>query len=175
MKDKLIIGAKSVTAVEKAGSKNGCRAKKSAGLHTSAKSKFAFAVLYLFCFTLPIHALAPYRIKGEVSAGSDTAFYEYGCVALTFYNASKRTVRKFSVVVFLSGNDEMISFSNENPIVLECDENVAPRTAVRREFGLDDYISEMQDEACQIDFLYVSKIEYDDGGVWEDPYGVYAK
>ena len=45
---------------------------------------------------------------------------------------------------------------------------------MRTEFSLDDYISEMPDEAYQIDFLYVSKIEYDDGGVWEDPYGVHA-
>ena len=135
------------------------------------KNKFRICIL---CFAFPLHARTPYRIKGEVSVGENTAFYEYGCVALTFYNASKRTVRKFFVVVFLNGNDETISFSNENPIVFECDENVAPRTAVRAEFSLDDLISEMPDEACQIDFLYVSKIEYDDGGVWEDPYGVHA-
>ena len=131
-------------------------------------------IICILCFAFPLYARTPYHIKGEVSVGEDTAFYEYGCVALTFYNASKRTVRKFFVVVFLNGNDEMISFSNENPIVFECDENVAPRTAVRTEFSLDDLISEMPDEACQIDFLYVSKIEYDDGGVWEDPYGVHA-
>nr|WP_180485113.1 hypothetical protein [Treponema socranskii] len=175
MKNKLTIGAKSVSEAEKTGSTNGCSAKKTGGLHASAKLKFAFAVLYLFCFALPIHALAPYRIQGEVSVGADAELYEYGYIALTFFNASKRTIRKFFAVVFLSGSDEMISFSNENPIVFEYDENIAPRTAVRAEFGLDDYISEVPDEAYQIDFLYVSKIEYDDGGVWEDPYGVYAK
>lgn len=175
MKNKLIIGAESGTALEKVGSKNGCRAKKSTGLHASAKSKVALGVLCLFCFALPIHALAPYRIKGEVSDSADTAYYEYGCVALTFYNKSKRAVRKFFVVVFISGNDEMAVSSNENRILFECDKNVAARTAVRAEFSLDDYVFEAVDETYQIDFLYVSRIEYEDGGVWEDPHGIYAK
>lgn len=174
MKNKSIIGTESVAAAEKTGSTNGYSAKKTGGLHVFAKLKFAFAAMCVLCFALPLYAHTPYRIKGEVSVGTDTAFYEYTGIVLTFYNTSRRTVRKFFVVVFLSGSDEMISFSNENRIVFECDENVAPRTAVRTEFGLDDYISEMQDETYHIDFLYVSKIEYDDGGVWEDPYGVHA-
>ena len=175
MKNKSIVRAESGTAVEKTGSKNGYSVKKNGGLHAAAKSKFAFAAMCVLYFAFPLYARTPYRIQGEVSVDADTGLYEYGCVALTFYNASKRTVRKFFVVVFLNGNDEMISFSNENRIVFECDESVAPRTAVRTEFGLDDHISEMQDEAYRIDFLYVSKIEYEDGGVWEDPFGVYAK
>ena len=174
MKNKSIIGIERGAADEKTGSTNGCSTKKTGGLHASAKLKFAFAAMYIICFTFPFYARTPYRIQGEVSVGADAELYEYGYIALTFYNASKRTIRKFFVVVFLSGSDEMISFSNENRIVFECDESVAPRTAVRAEFGLDDYISEVPDEAYQIDFLYVSKIEYDDGGVWEDPYGVHA-
>ena len=170
-----MIKAESVTAAEKTGSKNGCRTKKTGGLHVFAKLKFAFAAMCVLCFSFPLYARSPYRIKGEVSVGADAAFYEYAGIALTFYNASGRAVRKFFAVVFLSGSDGESPFTEGNCVTLEYDENIAPRTAVRAEFGLDDYISEVPDEAYQIDFLYVSKIEYDDGSVWEDPYGVYAK
>ena len=132
-------------------------------------------IICILCFAFPLYARTPYLIKGEVSVGEDTAFYEYGCVALTFYNASGRTVRKFFAVVFLSESDGTSPFTGTNCITLECDEIAAPHAVVNARFSLDDYISEMQDEAYHIDFLYVSKIEYEDGGVWEDPYGVYAK
>ena len=175
MKNKSIIGIERGAADEKTGSTNGCSAKKTGGLHVFAKSKFVFAAMCVLCFALPLYAHTPYRIQGEVSVGADAELYEYGYIALRFYNASKRTVRKFFVVVFLSGSDGESPFTEGNCVTFEYDENIAPRTAVRAEFGLDDYISEVPDEAYQIDFLYVSKIEYDDGGVWEDPYGVYAK
>ena len=175
MKNKSIIGTENVAAAEKTGSTNGYSAKKTGGLHVFAKLKFAFAAMCVLCFSFPLYARSPYRIKGEVSVGADAAFYEYAGIALAFYNASGRAVRKFFAVVFLSGSDEESPFTEGNCVTLEYDENIAPRTAVRAEFGLDDYISEVPDEAYQIDFLYVSKIEYNDGGVWEDPYGVYAK
>ena len=175
MKNKSIIGTESVAAAEKTGSKNGCSVKETDGLHVFAKLKFAFAAMYIICFVFPFYAHTPYRIQGEVSVGADAELYEYGYIALTFFNASKRTIRKFFAVVFLSGSDGESPFTEGNCVTLEYDENIAPRTTVRAEFGLDDYISEVPDEAYQIDFLYVSRIEYDDGGVWEDPYGVYAK
>ncbi|MFC2280970.1 MAG: hypothetical protein ACFNLN_05275 [Treponema socranskii subsp. buccale] len=164
MKNKSMLGRKIGVASEKA--ERFC---------AFAKSKSAFAAMCFLCFALPLYARTPYRIHGEVSVGADAELYEYAGIALTFYNASGRTVRRFSVVVFLSGSDGESPFTEGNCVTLEYDENIAPRTAVRAEFGLDDYISEVPDEAYQIDFLYVSRIEYDDGGVWEDPYGVYAK
>ena len=175
MKNKSIIGIERGTAGEKTGSTNECSAKKTGGLHVSAKLKFAFAAMYIICFVFPFYAHTPYRIQGEVSVGADAELYEYGYIALTFYNASKRTIRKFFAVVFLSGSDGESPFTEGNCIVLECDENIAPYAVVNAEFSLDDYISEMPDEAYRIDFLYVSKIEYDDGSVWEDPYGLHAK
>ena len=157
------------------GRKIGVASEKAERFCAFAKSKSAFAAMCFLCFALPLYARTPYRIHGEVSVGADAELYEYAGIALTFYNASGRTIRRFSVVVFLSGSDGESPFTEGNCVTLEYDENIAPRTAVRAEFGLDDYISEVPDEAYQIDFLYVSKIEYDDGGVWEDPYGVYAK
>ncbi|MGI0529589.1 hypothetical protein [Treponema socranskii] len=175
MKNKSILGKKRGEAAEKNGSKNGCRTKKTGGLHTFAKFKFAFAAICVLCFSFPFYARSPYRIKGEVSVGADAAFYEYAGIALTFYNASERAVQKFFAVVFLSGRDGESPFTEGNCIVLEWDDCVAPRAVVNAEFDLDDYVFEAPDEAYTIDFLYVSKIEYDDGSVWEDPYGVHAK
>ena len=175
MKNKSIIGIERGAADEKTGSTNGCSAKKTGGLHASAKLKFAFAAMYIICFVFPFYAHTPYRIQGEVSVGADAELYEYGYIALTFYNASKRTVRKFFAVVVLSGSDGESPFTEGNCVTFEYDENIAPHAVVNAEFSLDDYISEMPDEAYCIDFLYVSKIEYDDGSVWEDPYSLHAK
>ena len=109
-----------------------------------------------------------------MSVGEDTELYEYAGIKLTFYNASGRTVRKFFAVVFLSESDGTSPFMGTNCITLECGEIAAPHAVVNARFSLDDYISEASDEGYLIDFLYVSKIEYEDGEVWEDPYGVYA-
>jgi len=164
MKNKSMLGRKIGVASEKA--ERFC---------AFAKSKSAFAAMCFLCFALPLYARTPYRIHGEVSVGADAELYEYAGIALTFYNASGRTVRRFSVVVFLSGSDGESPFTEGNCVTLEYDENIAPYAVVNAEFSLDDYISEMPDEAYCIDFLYVSKIEYDDGSVWEDPFGLYAK
>ena len=164
MKNKSMLGRKIGVASEKAGR-----------FCAFAKSKSAFAAMCFLCFALPLYARTPYRIHGEVSVGADAELYEYAGIALTFYNASGRTVRRFSVVVFLSGSDRESPFTEGNCITLECDDCVAPYAAVNAKFRLDDYIFEAPDEAYRIDFLYVSKIEYDDSGIWEDPYGIYAK
>ena len=163
MKSRSTIGAESGTAAEKTGI-----------FRISAKSKYALAAICFLCCAIPLYARTPYRIKGEVSVGEDTELYEYAGIKLTFYNASGRTVRKFFAVVFLSESDGTSPFTGTNCITLECDEIAAPHAVVNARFSLDDYISEASDEGYLIDFLYVSKIEYEDGEVWEGPYGVYA-
>ena len=109
MKNKSIIGIERGAADEKTGSTNGCSAKKTGGLHVSAKLKFAFAAMYIICFVFPFYARTPYRIQGEVSVGADAELYEYGYIALTFYNASKRTIRKFFAVVFFKRKRRRVS------------------------------------------------------------------
>ena len=40
--------------------------------------------------------------------------------------------------------------------------------------SLDSYMASVPQSQLRIDYLFVSKICYDDGSVWEDPYGLAA-
>ena len=40
---------------------------------------------------------------------------------------------------------------------------------------LDEYITVISEEGYIIDQFYISRIEYEDGSIWEDEFGVYAR
>ncbi len=113
-------------------------------------------------------------MQGEVSISSDTGDFKYAGINITFYNNTEKGIKKVVLVLFLSGQDDSSSFSGDNRIVSEYTKNIDPLSTAEFCISLDDYIAVIPDEPYQIDSLYAVRIEYEDGSVWDDPYGIYA-
>ena len=117
---------------------------------------------------------SPYYVQGEVSIFSDAGDFKYAGINITFYNNAERNIRKITFVLFLSGIDDSSTFSGDNRIISEYSKSIDSRSTAEFCISLDDYIAAIPDTPYQIDCLYADRIEYDDGSIWEDPYGIYA-
>jgi hypothetical protein len=116
----------------------------------------------------------PYYIQGEVSISSDTGDFKYAGINITFYNNAEKDIKKIVLVLFLFDPDDSSTFSGDNRIDSEYTKNISSLSTAEFCISLDDYITAVPDNPCQIDCLYAGRIEYEDGTVWEDPYGIYA-
>lgn len=144
--------------------------------------KLLIVVLCTMCCSCVSNFLnrAPYRIIGEAVLEDEFA---YAGIKLTLYNASEKTIERFSVVVFLCDCIEDYGDSS-NCVTAVFESSIACGETAEFWLAIDDCIADGPDtndynardgEALyQIDFMYVDRIEYDDGSVWEDEYGIYA-
>ncbi|MBP3709365.1 MAG: hypothetical protein J6I73_03025 [Treponema sp.] len=149
------------------------------------RNKWTATVLLALCIACcscvsNFFSRTPYRMQGEVSLESDTSC---AGIALALYNASGKTIERFSVVIFLCDYiEDDVHSSNCITAVFESD--IAAGETAQFWFSIDDCIADEADTsddsardgeaAYQIDFMYVDRIEYDDGSVWMDEYGMYA-
>ncbi len=117
----------------------------------------------------------PYAItEPECKIGKVQGVYEFAGVHFMFYNNSNKTVQnlKFICAVFDSSGEES-PFVGSNIISATHKEPVLASDAREITLSLDQYIHQLPLEPYIIDFFYVTKIEYDDGSVWTDPYGAW--
>ncbi|MCR4742533.1 MAG: hypothetical protein K5866_06665 [Treponema sp.] len=136
------------------------------------------SLLLLFIFTLSSCSLfadsqIPYLIEGEMlmEASSD---YEIAGFDITFVNKGDKAISSFTFVFFIYDQDGNIPSIGRNNIVMTVDARLGQGQVLKSCLPLDDYLYEIPEEAYQIDYLYVSKIIYEDGSEWSDPMGVKA-
>lgn len=114
----------------------------------------------------------PYAIKGEFTVEDSVSEYELGGVDIYFYNKSDKNVRNFTVVFFLFDEDGEPFNTTKSNLVFNIEKNVETKDSIEFCLSIDDYVNSIPDESCFIDYLYVSKIVYEDGSVWTDPFGL---
>lgn len=114
----------------------------------------------------------PYAIKAEFLVGESTSDYENCGIDLLFLNKADLSVEEFTVVFYLFDSyGEPISTGKSN-IVLKIVKNIGSKETLSCCISLDDYMNEFVEEEYSVDYLYISKIVYIDGSVWEDPFGM---
>lgn len=116
----------------------------------------------------------PYIVKGDMTISCENNEFQTGGVDLYFYNKSDKRVSEFTVVFNLFDEDgEPISNGRSN-IVLNIRNQLEPGEIFEDCISLDKYLYEVPDYPYQIDYLYVSRIKYEDETSWTDAFGVYA-
>ena len=100
----------------------------------------------------------------------------------TFQNFSEQTVTAITVCykVCLSEASRESSFEDEN--LFECNSSSCAvfRSCIPQGcsesfiISLDDCFYEESEHVLQVDFIYVSEIQYADGSVWKDVYGTFG-
>ena len=116
----------------------------------------------------------PYSIAADFVMEEESDDYKICGANIFFYNHSFLTVKEFELVFFL--------FNSEGEPAPECSERLT--FAIEKEIGpdedfticlnLDSFMTFIPEVPLDIDYLYVTKIVYEDGSVWEDPYGFNA-
>lgn len=116
----------------------------------------------------------PYMAEGRMEMEENSADYEVAGLDFFFMNKSDSDVTEMTLVFFLFDKDgEPVSGGKSN-IVMTVKENVPANTSLRCSLCLDKYFSIVPDEVYTVDYFYISKIVYDDGSVWSDPFGMCA-
>jgi len=138
------------------------------------RSKFIFTLLWLCsgCQFFAKESL-PYLIDAEMTMDSSN-IYEIAGLDFTFMNKSNKSIKSFTIVFYLFDEDGNPPSLGNNNLVIQIDSVIQPSETMEDCFSLDSFLYEIPDCPYQLDYLYVSRIEYEDGSVWSDPLGAIA-
>ena len=116
----------------------------------------------------------PYLVSGNFVMEEDSSDYEICGAELKFYNRSEKKVTEFEVVFYLFDSDGEPAQECWNQLSFDIEKIIDAEDSFEICLSLDSYMASVPQSQLRIDYLFVSKICYDDGSVWEDPYGLAA-
>lgn len=115
----------------------------------------------------------PYMIEAEMRT-DDCTDYQFAGLDFNFWNKGKSRVREFTMVFCMydeEGNPLALGKSNT---VITVHAFIDSGDFYESTVSLDCFFLETPEAPYQIDYLYVSRIVYDDNSVWSDPFGFQA-
>lgn len=115
----------------------------------------------------------PYQIKGEFVM-EESEIYENAGFYFSFYNQSEKNIKEFTVVFYLFDEEGEPPSGARSNIVLSIETTVEGHEKLEDCISLDKYVYVVPEIPFTVDYLYVSKIMYEDGTEWTDPLGFYA-
>ena len=138
------------------------------------KRLFVCALVFVsatFLFSKDSKEKLPYAINGIIGENEENASNQK-TLELSFYNLSKKEISGFTAVMFIFDQEGNSVLKNKNSLVLKFEEMVLPGEDLTLYFDLNSYNYDTEDESYEIEYLYVSIIEYCDGSYWYDPFGL---
>ena len=118
--------------------------------------------------------IVPYVMSGEFVMEEGASDYSICGVKFYLFNKSERDIKRINLVFYL--------FDKDGEPASECSNKIS--VVIEKEFfagegdsfcmSLDTFITSVPEDFLIIDYLYLAKIEYEDGSIWEDPYGLIA-
>ena len=132
------------------------------------------AFLPVCVHAVPADERCPYAVSGTLENGTGKDAYRYAGMELRIFNRSDKAVLSCTVVFYVYDENGESPFTGTNSITADCCQYIDPQKEACVSVSLDGFLSETPAEPYQYDYLYISRIVYEDGSVWEDPYGVYA-
>lgn len=114
----------------------------------------------------------PYAISGEFSIGDETQNYAICGIQLNVFNKSELEIKNITVVFYLFDSDGEPIDTGRNNIVLSVGVDILPKESKEICISLDEFMTGIPDEIYSVDYLYLSKICYEDGSEWTDPFGM---
>lgn len=116
-------------------------------------------------------SFVPYNISGEMVLG-ETEGNENAGFKFSFINRSEKKVKAFTMVFYLFDDFGEPVLTGRNNIVYRIEAEVNPNEKFEYCASLDKYLVSIPEEPFDVDFLYVSMIEYEDSTKWMDPFGM---
>ena len=114
---------------------------------------------------------APYSITGNILQQTTTENEKY-YICGTFKNASQKNIKSFTMVFYVFDEDGASPLYARNNVVLKIDEQIPAETKYDFSLNIDKFFYENSDGDYETEYLYVSKIAYEDDTEWTDPLGL---
>lgn len=142
------------------------------------KKNYKILITILFfiltgCKTYSIDSV-PYVVSGDFVMEENSADYSICGVDFLLLNKSEKEIKKINIVFFLFDKDGEPAFECRNKISAEIEICISGGETGLFCMSLDSFMNSIPEYLLQVDYLYLSKIEYEDGSIWEDPYGLIA-
>lgn len=139
------------------------------------KNKYKNLVFFVFIFFYNFYSFAsdkiPYFISGEMVVDSSSKYETVG-FDFNFINKSEKNIKSFTVVFYIFDEDGNPPALGRNNIVITINSEVLSKESYESYVSLDSFFYEIPEEPYEVDYLYVSKIVYEDDSVWTDPFGL---
>lgn len=137
-------------------------------------SKILLSMIVFFCVGCKSfgNTKTPYIISGEFVCGDETQGYSICGIQLNVFNKSEQEIKNLTVVFYLFDSDGEPVDTGNNNFVLSVDVSIPPKDSNEFCISLDDFMTSMPEEKYFVDYLYLSKISYEDGSEWSDPFGM---
>jgi len=116
----------------------------------------------------------PYVLSGSFMMEADSEDYSICGVDFYLKNKSKREIKKINIIFYLFDSDGEPACECPNKINVEIEKSVPAESDWSFCMSLDGFMNTIPSDYLCIDYLYISRIDYEDGSVWEDPYGIVA-
>lgn len=116
----------------------------------------------------------PYSIAADFVMDEESDEYKICGADITFYNHSLITVKEFELVFFLFNSEGEPASECPERLTFYIEKEIGPDEDFKICLNLDSFMNFIPEAPLEIDYLYVSKIVFSDGSVWEDPYGFKA-
>ncbi len=109
---------------------------------------------------------APYSIEARLS------FEEQLYLDFDFTNYSDLTAKEITIVCFIYDEDGNSPLQGKSGLVVHEDCYAESGETFSGRAALEKYSDFNADVLYEVDFVYISRIVYDDGSEWTDPYGL---
>ena len=114
----------------------------------------------------------PYVISGDFVMNDGSKDYSICGVDIYLFNKSEKEISSVNVVFFLFDKDGEPAVECQNKISAQVEQPVSGQEDCTFCLSLDRFMNSVPEENLLVDYLYLSRIEYEDGSCWEDPYGL---
>lgn len=111
----------------------------------------------------------PYEIKGYIENTDGKEPVLLG----EFINRENKRVSTFTVVFIVYDQNGELNIPGKSNLVIKLSNSVGGEERNSFSVPLKSLIKSYNTNDLNIDYLYVSRIEYSDGSVWTDPFGFY--
>ena len=129
--------------------------------------------LLIGCSITPVETV-PYLISGDFEMETDSEDYSVCGIDLLLLNQSAKDINEFSIVFYLFDKDGEPAKECSNRISFDIEKTIDAGDSFKQCLSLDKYMYMLPEDLLFVDYLYVSRIVYSDGSVWEDPYGLFV-
>lgn len=141
------------------------------------KLKILFFILFftqMFSCKSYSQDFIPYVLDGEFVMEDGAAEYSICGAEFFLLNKSNSEIKKINIIFYLFDKDGEPASGCKNKISLDIEQVVGSGEESSFCISLDKYMNSIPEEKLLLDYLYLAKIEYEDGNVWEDPFGLVA-
>ena len=125
------------------------------------------------CKTYSLDSI-PYVITGDFVMEDNSSDYSICGVDFFILNKTEKEIKNINVVLFLFDQDGEPAYECCNKVSAKIEKSISSGESCTFCMSLDKFMNAIPSDPLIVDYLYLSRIEYQDGSLWEDPYGLVA-